>query len=738
MRSSRLKRPKALRSGSTAGAGPATAFLALLTAAPLLSQDAERPELRVGVLDGPLQLDGILDEPAWDQTEVIQWLTMTEPVEGGSLSGRTRVRVLASPTELVIGVEAYDPDPARIVAYSVVRDPRLDREDHIKILLDPFLDERSGYIFAINPRGARFDALVANRGEGEDDRWDAVWEAATSKTEIGWFAEIRIPIQSLNFRASLREWGFNIERRLERLIEVSRWASPSRDFRVTQPARAGRLTGLPEFDTGLGLTLRPALVGGYENADPDSDGTLSLESSFDVAQRIGPNVTAIATMNTDFGETEVDARQTNLTRFSVFFPEKRTFFLEGSDIYDFGLGLTSFRRPDIVPFFTRRIGLYEGETVPLLLGGKLNGRIGDTNFGGLVTRTGSLDELVPETTMGAVRVQQNVLAESSVGLIGTFGDPEGTPNSFLVGADFTYQTSQLWGDKNFLAGVWGMYTNRDGLTGDRSSFGGKIDYPNDLLDIAVTYKRIGDGFDPSLGFVPRRGIHSGSANGTLNIRPGWSWLREMRYQLFTSLVTDLDGKWESYRIFTAPIHWQLESGEAVEFNVVPQGERLVEPFEIADSVVIQPSSYHFWRYRLEGSIASKRKINGRFSWWFGSFYDGHLDQVDVSVNINPAPIATIELNFERNMGRLEGGDFVQQLWGARIRLNFSPDLELSSFLQYDNESRQFGTNTRLRWTFKPLGDLFVVYNHNMEDRLDRNWRLYSNQLIIKVQYAFRY
>jgi hypothetical protein len=141
---------------------------------------------------------------------------------------------------------------------------------------------------------------------------------------------------------------------------------------------------------------------------------------------------------------------------------------------------------------------------------------------------------------------------------------------------------------------------------------------------------------------------------------------------------------------------------------------------------------------LEGSIASKRKINGRFSWWFGSFYDGHLDQVDVSVNINPAPIATIELNFERNMGRLEGGDFVQQLWGARIRLNFSPDLELSSFLQYDNESRQFGTNTRLRWTFKPLGDLFVVYNHNMEDRLDRNWRLYSNQLIIKVQYAFRY
>ena len=164
----------------------------------------ERPELRVGALDGPFRLDGILDEAVWESAEAIESLTMTEPVEGGDLVGMTRIRVLASPTALIIGVEAFDPEPDGIVAYSVIRDPHLDREDHIKFLLDPFLDDRSGYIFAINPRGARFDALVANRGEGEDGRWDAVWEAATSSDEYGWYAEIRIPVQSLNFSASLR------------------------------------------------------------------------------------------------------------------------------------------------------------------------------------------------------------------------------------------------------------------------------------------------------------------------------------------------------------------------------------------------------------------------------------------------------------------------------------------------------------------------------------------------------
>jgi hypothetical protein len=597
---------------------------------------AERPVLRVGQFvqatpAGGILLDGVLDESAWAEAEAIDGLTMTEPTEGGTLVGETRVRVLASPTALYVGVEAFDPEPDRIVSYSIRRDASLEDEDYIAFVLDPFLDGRSGFIFGVNPRGARFDALVANRGEGDDSRWDAVWEARTSRSEKGWFAEIRIPIQSLTFQGGLEEWGFNIERRLDRLQEVSRWASPIRDAWITQTSRAGRITHLPAFDTGLGLTVRPTLVGGFEMPEPGADTEGNFEPSLDLAQRIGPNVTAIATINTDFAETEVDTRRTNLTRFSLFFPEKRTFFLEGADLYDFGLGLSSSHDPDVVPFFTRRIGLAEEEEVPLIVGGKLNGRVGNTNFSGLLTRTGSVEGLVDATTMGAARVQQNILGESSVGAIATFGDPQGIPGAYTLGADFTYQTSRLFRDKNFLVGVWGLVTDRDGLTGDKGAFGGKIDYPNDTWDIALVYKRIGDGFDPSLGFVPRPGVHLGEARASYVIRPSWPWLRTMRHQLSNSLALDLDGKWESYRIFAAPINWTFESGERFEFNFVPEGERILEPFEIADGVVIEPGSYHFVRWRLEAEIASKRTVSGEVSWWFGSFYDGSLDQIELEV-----------------------------------------------------------------------------------------------------------
>jgi hypothetical protein len=249
----------------------------------------ERPFLAAGAVTGELNLDGSLVEAAWDQAPLIPSLTMTEPVEGGDLVARTEVRVLAAPGEIVIGIRAFDPDPSRIVSTSKARDPHLRSEDYLKIVLDPFLDGRTGYIFAVNPGGARYDALVARRGEGEDPQWDAVWEAATARDEAGWSAEIRIPIQSLTFDGSLDRWGFNVERRTERLQEVSRWASPFRDAKIAQTIRAGYLTDLPDFDTGTGLTVRPAKVSGAENSGEDGPWKGTFEPSLDVFQRIGSN-----------------------------------------------------------------------------------------------------------------------------------------------------------------------------------------------------------------------------------------------------------------------------------------------------------------------------------------------------------------------------------------------------------------------------------------------------------------
>ena len=691
------------------------------------------PSLRVGVLPPELRLDGMLNEPAWASAPAIENLTMTEPTEGATPTGRTRVQALASSRAIVFGIVCDDPDPRGIVSYTKQRDGVMSAEDHIEIVLDTFRDGRSGYTFWVNPGGARYDALINPGGGDVNSNWDGIWEAATRRTDAGWTAEIRIPIQTLGFKPGLTAWNFNVQRRIQRLQETDRWASPVRDYKITQMSRAGLLTNLPAFDLGLGLTVRPSVVAGGGTPTADAGVSGEAHSSLDVTKRVGANLLASASVNTDFAETEVDTRQTNLTRFSLYFPEKRTFFLEGADIFQFGVGLGS----DVVPFFSRTIGLVDGQQVPINVAGKLNGRVGQTNLGAVVAHTGSVEHVAPSSTMGAFRVKQNVLRESSIGAIATFGDPNGNSGNWLAGTDFTYQTSHFRGDKNFLVGLWGLATSQAAANGDSTAAGIRVAYPNDLWNVSLSYMRIGDAFHPSLGFVPRTGIQNVSLVGEFDPRPNFWHIRQMFNEFEVVAVTDLDGRWESYRVFLAPVNWRFDSGDRVEVNVRPTGEQLTTPFEIADGVVIPAGPYHFMRYRLEAGAAAKRKLSGQATWWFGSFYDGTLDQILLTLSWNPIALFTFSLSGERDIGQLKEGRFDQTLLGVRTRVNISPDLQVSSFVQYDTESRTIGTNTRMRWTFHTAGDLFVIYNHNLNDITDR-WRLDSNQLLVKLQYSWRY
>ena len=704
---------------------------------------AARPAVRVGETSARLRIDGRLVEREWSTADSIADLTQIEPTEGATPAARTVVRVLTTRDAIIIGVRADDPEPSRIVSFARQRDAALDSEDHIKIVLDTYRDGRSGYVFTVNANGARYDALVANQGEGENANWDAVWEAATARTPTGWSAEILIPLKSLLFRPGLPEWGCNVQRRIQRLQETDRWASPDRDLKVTQTSRAGLLTELPPFALGLGLSVRPSVTGGGAHDSAGARLRNRSHVSLDVTQRLAANTLASLTVNTDFAETEVDSRRVNLSRFPLFFPEKRTFFLEGADIFDFGLGLEE----DVIPFFSRRIGLLAGEEVPIDVGAKVNGRTGSTNFGALAVRTRDIDELSTASTMAVVRVKQNVLEESSVGFIATSGDPLERRGSWMLGPDLTYQTSHFRGDKNFLVGVWGMAVGREDLQSrDRTAVGFKIDYPNDLWDIALEYKRIGEAFAPSLGFVPRPGVHIANLGVDWQPRPkrpiGPLHIRQCFWENQLSYVAGLAGGWQSYRYFMAPINCRLESGDRFELNFVPTGERLSVPFEIADGVIIPVGTYHFNRYRLEAGFAAKRRLTAQATWWLGRFYDGYLDQYQLTGSWKPSSLIIVELTGERDVGRMPEGRFVQDLIGTRLRVNVSPDLQLSSYVQYDNESRSVGTNTRLRWTFDPLGDLFVVYNHNLRTRdpftLQRQLVFASNQLLVKAQYAFRY
>jgi hypothetical protein len=707
-----------------------------------------RPELRATALaDSKVTLDGVLSEPVWATADSIGNLITIEPEEGGVPAGRTVVKVLVSPTAIIIGVRCDDPDPSGIVSFIKARDVELDDEDHIVLILDTFQDGRSGYAFAVNPNGARFDGLIVAHGTDINSEWDAIWEARTSRNGTGWSVEISIPIESISFDKALTSWGFNVERRVQRLQETSRWAGANIDYEIQQTNQAGLVTGLGKFDLGLGLTIRPALIGDGTRPEPGRSTDVSGDVSLDVTQRLGSNLLASLTVNTDFAETETDARQTNLTRFEIEFPEKRSFFLEGSDIFEFGLGLDA---ANLVPFFSRRIGLVdpvegESEKIPILVGGKVNGRVGSTNLGGLVMRTNNVDRLgVPEATMGAVRIKQNVLEQSSVGMIATFGDPLGRGGSWLAGVDATYQTSAFLGEKNLLVGVWGLRNNRDGLSGNRYAYGTRIAYPNDLVDVALTAITIGDGVEPSLGFAPRTGVRLWQGVFSYNPRPSWKQVHQMVHEVGVDFFTDLDNRWESYAVSVKPFDWLLASGDRLGFTILPQGDRPPEDFDVFESptrIVTIPAGTHQWtRFSIEGSAAEKRRVSGEVLYEFGQFYNGHLNTIEGTVAIKPWPVLTVELNAERNRGTLPDGNFTQYLFGGRVEVKPTADFQISSFVQYDNESRSLGTNSRLRWTFSPVGELFLVYNHNMlrSTGTRQRFAFESSQLLAKVQYAFRF
>lgn len=736
---------------------------------------SERPVLRANPLTSGFSLDGQRGDPAWrDATDSIPDLTTVEPDEGEVPAAPTIIKVFANPDEIVVLAWCRDREPERIVSFSKARDSNLDEEDHLTIVFDTFMDSRSGYVFRVNPSGARFDGLVPRHADEVNSSWDAIWEAKTSRDETGWYAEIRIPVKSLSFEKGLETWGFNIERRVERLLEVSRWSGVSLDYEVTQPSRAGLLSGLPHLDYGLGLSVRPAFVTNTRNPGPGKDIDFDADVALDVTQKVTSNLLAALTVNTDFAETEVDVRQINLTRFEIFFPEKRSFFLEGSDIFEFGVGLDE---ESLVPFHSRRIGLIglneeEQSEVPINAGGKINGRLGNTNLGALVVNTRKTDSLqldetvfvnVPQTTMGAFRVSQNVLDESSVGVIATFGDQQNRSNSWMAGADFTFETSSFRGEKNFLVGAWGLLNDREDLNGDKSAWGARVDYPNDLWDINLTSTRIGDGFDPSLSFLVRNNVHIWDFGMEFNPRPQWPWVRQMFHELSFQFFNKLDNsEWESYSFTIKPIDWLLESGDKFDISIEPEGDRPPEIFEISADTDMLNRSYEWVRYVFGARAAERRSLSGEVRLETGTYYNGDMNALEARLTWKPSALLALEATGEWARGEVQAliddyddyvpprydlveKSFKEQVFGFRLNLNFSSDLQFSSLTQYDTEGGEFGTNNRLRWTFDPLGDLFVVFNHNEVREVPfgsttgkKEWRFVSNELPIKVQYALRF
>jgi len=705
---------------------------------------ASGPVIQVVRVEKGPTVDGRLDDEAWQGASVFTGFRMAVPRSGGEPSEKTELRVVTDGSSLYLGVLCRDGEPGRISANSMAHDgDEIDEigEDAVRIVLDPFQDRRNAYFFSVNPRGAKSEGLAT--GEHSSLDWDGLWDARSVIGPDGWSAEIVIPFRSISFKPDLASWGLNVERVIARRQEIDRLSGARADAFFTNPAEAAPLVGLGSVRQGLGLTFKP-----YGLVSPSKDHVAGTpldwrwDGGFDLYKNFTPNLVGAFSYNTDFAETEVDERQVNLTRFPLYFPEKRTFFLEGSEIFNFGTARPG-NGSGFAPFFSRRIGLFEGEQIPISYGAKVFGKMGRTNLQVLDVRTGAFEDLgLPAENFLVARVSQNILAESKVGVIFTDGSPTGAKNS-LAGFDAVYQTSRLFGDKNFLAGGWFVYNWNDRAEGRREGFGVKVDYPNDLWDIVASHNLYGDALEPGVGFLPRPGVQVFSLSASYQPRPEKGFVgrlvRQFFYEASLSLTWDLDGLLETRRLFTAPLNLRTESGEHFEFNIVPNYDLLREEWEVAAGVVLPAGPYTFTNYAVQFETASHRPWGGRVEWAFGPFYSGHLNNVEAGFRFNLKGYASFDLDANFVRGRLAEGDFAENVYQLKADFFLSPRLGLMNDVQYDDISNELGLNVRFRWELKPGNFVYLVYSKNWERRWDPASRFYplEERGVFKVTLSIR-
>ena len=702
--------------------------------APQAPSVAALPSARAARTTAAIRVDGALDEPAWAQATPIGPLVQREPTEQAPASEETEVRVLYTATTLYFGILCRDRTPSDIVSTHLTRDAELESDDNLFIVIDPFLDHRNGFFFQVNPSGARADGQVANNAEERNLDWDGIWEASARITAEGWVVEIAIPFKTLRFKPGQTVWGLNVERTIKRRNEWDRWATPLRNSWITNLAQAGRLEGIEGINQGRGLDIRPYVSGGAENSDG------RLQAGVDVFKNLTPNMNASVTVNTDFAETEADARQINLTRFPLFFPEKRAFFLEGAGVFD----VAATNSESVLPFFTRRIGLLGGREVPIMVGTKIVGRQSGYNIGVLDVQTRGVDDLSVDghrldgQNLLAARVSRNIFQQSWVGAILTRGNPEGTGSNTLVGADIRLATSTFRGNKNLSASFFFLRTDDEASGTTDYSFGGNIDYPNDLWNCSFGWRQIGEDFRPALGFAPRRGIRRLSPGISFMPRPGRFRIRQLFFEAQPVWVSDLQNVVQTWEVYATPFNAEFESGDRVEFNVMPQYERLTEPFEIADGIVIPVGGYRMNRWGVQVETADKRPLAVQADYSWGEFYSGTRRDVELEVTFKPSTHVLAAVAFERNDVSLREGSFSAQVFTVRGDYNFSPNVSWANLVQYDSESRILGAQSRFRWILKPGNDLFLVLNRGWYHREWDNRYLPSfDKGSVKLQYTFR-
>ncbi len=681
--------------------------------------------------DTPPVIDGVLDDAVWANAAYLDEFHQIIPVEYAEPTERTEVRLLYDDDALYVAAKLFI-DPDDITANILKQNTTIfSSDDYFSVSFDSFNTQRGGYFFGINPNGVRADGLYRNISQFYGD-WDSIYYAETSIVEDGWIAEFEIPFKSISFDPTNDTWGMNFSRRIQSKNEQMVWVSNDRRF---DPSSSGLATGMQGMNQGLGLDIVPSTSITNDRNYIAGTSDTNIEPSLDVFYKLTSGLNASMTVNTDFSATEIDDRQVNLTRFSLFFPEKRDFFLREADIFEFGRLNQNGR-----PFFSRRIGLSRGgQTIDLELGGKISGRIGDWELGALSIRQ---DESlgVDADTLSIVRVKKGIFAESQVGAIVTEGNPTANLDNSLAGMDFLYRKSNLPGGRIFEVSSWYQQSSTEGIAGDDSAAGISVALPSqEGLTGQVLFNRFEDNFNPALGFANRVGVDQSVAEINYNWRPDTGPFQSLYFSAEWERFDDSAGNLQSESVSFTPLELTTDIGDAMFLRSNFSTEVLVTPFQIYPGVVLAPGEYDFENHGIEFRGANFRRVTGRVAYIEGTFWSGRQKRVFGNVTWTPSPRIKANVGFNITNAKLPEGDFITRLLTAGFDYVFSNKLSLVNLVQYDNVSETLGINMRLNWIPVPGQEFFFVVNHNMED-YDRDNRFHSaaSTVTAKFSYTFRY
>ncbi len=715
---------------------------------PTVSRDAQGLlTIRATRLAERLVIDGRLDEPVYKVIQPAGDMVQIEPQPGAPATEQTDVWVFFDDKTLYVAARCWDSHPEREIVNELRRDgTNFVNGESFAVILDTFHDRRNGFVFGVNPLGGIFDSAATNERDSNRD-WNTIWEARSSSFEGGWTTEIAIPFKSLRYKLGGEQiWGVNARRIVKWKNEISFLSQTPPSLSTAgllKVSSAATLVGLTPPPTSRLFEIKPYAISGIKTdltAEPVVSNKASGDVGFDAKYGITPGLTADFTYNTDFAQVEDDEQQVNLTRFSLFFAEKREFFLEGQGIFAFG-GYAQRRHnvPGDVPvlFFSRRIGLNEGRNVPIRAGGRLTGKVGQYSVGAVHIQTG--DEPLSgarATDFSVFRVRRDIMRRSSIGALFTRRSVAlaGDGSNEAYGIDGLFSFFQNLNVNSYLA-----RTRTPGLSGDYVSYRAQLDYNADRYGVQLERMRVDKNFNPEVGYVRRRDFRRNFGMLRFSPRPASSKaVRKLAWQVSYDSFTNGDGRLET-REAQGAFQIDLQNSDIFSADFTDSYEYLPEDFSVVDDVTIPVGTYRFRNLHAQYALGAQHRASGTLSYDQGGFYGGSKKTAAYSLGrIEVSPNLSIEPGFSFNWVDVPQGKFLAKVVTTRAVYTLSPRMFAGALVQYNSSSHSVSANIRLRWEYQPGSELFVVYSDGRNTSLGDFPRLENRSFVVKITRFFRF